>query len=440
MNTSVMFARAGMGRARRVAAIGLALAVVTALATPAGAQGNAEDGLLYLDTYAIGDSSGLGPDWLYDVSSNCTSDFVLTGDVADSFADGSYETYVINQKFDDDDNLCIYTITPQPVAGFTPYPASIDFNFDMYPNSEANASFAMVNGPAVGKLTIAKTTFDIFRYQRDRGTWPSPTTWTYDTLPATWDFEITSPCLAAPMSVTMDSDDPDRSNISNVIAIADLDIFDAVGEKCVYEITDLSAPGWDSVNPFGTAVWTVQFLPGLTRSAGYLGVKTNPPTQYCGGQAATVYLQYGDVPTYGDDVIVGTQGDDRINASGGDDIVSGRAGNDIIRGYIGNDTIFGGSGEDILRGEDGEDTLRGGPDFDIVVGGDDDDLVTGGTGGDVVAGNNGDDTVAGNAGDDTLFGGAGDDKLWGGQGVDTCTGHSGTDISSNACENQITIP
>lgn len=158
----------------------------------------------------------------------------------------------------------------------------------------------------------------------------------------------------------------------------------------------------------------------------------------CGSVVATVNLALGQVPTNGNDVIVGTPGPDVIAAGDGDDVICGLGGNDIIFGQNGNDIIHGGEGDDKLRGGNGNDTIHGDNGADNVAGGRDDDFVYGDAGDDpIVRGNTGDDLVdggpgndalvAGNGGSDTVIGGPGDDKVTGGPRPDTVSGGSGQD-------------
>ena len=72
--------------------------------------------------------------------------------------------------------------------------------------------------------------------------------------------------------------------------------------------------------------------------------------QLCQGLAITVDIGAGDIPTSGDDVILGTSGDDFIESGDGDDIVCGGAGDDTIYGEEGADIIYGQGGNDILHG------------------------------------------------------------------------------------------
>ena len=202
---------------------------------------------------------------------------------------------------------------------------------------------------------------------------------------------------------------------------------------------------------------------------------TSSITDLCNGLAVTVDIGAGDMPTSGDDVILGTAGDDTIVAGDGDDTVcagdgddvvfggggndtisgegdddlmSGNAGNDVIEGGDGNDTVFAGSGNDTVNGGTGDDTIGGSSGLDTISGGDGDDhifagsdadgLISGGNGDDAVNGgggndNNvhgdaGNDTVSGNGGSDTVYGDDGDDQVRGGQADDTVFGGAGDDF------------
>lgn len=215
----------------------------------------------------------------------------------------------------------------------------------------------------------------------------------------------------------------------------------------------------------------------------------------CNGLAVTVDIGAGQLPTDGDDVILGTDGADLIAANAGNDTVCGEGGNDTIWGQLGNDQIFGGSGDDKLRGGDGDDYLSGGDGADdlnggrgddtvngdsgndakvrggtgedtvdggagddqivagnggtdvvnggdgndvLVTGGPRPDTVNGGSGNDTVKGNGGADIVSGEAGDDALFGGAQPDTLDGGSGTDSCNGGVQDDVAVN-CEDHINV-
>jgi len=105
----------------------------------------------------------------------------------------------------------------------------------------------------------------------------------------------------------------------------------------------------------------------------------------CNGLTPTVSLGLGELPTPGDDVIVGPPGNDTINGLGGNDTICGGGGKDTIDGGAGNDKIFGEAGNDVLVGGDGNDTLRGG---------DGDDVLLPGLGADTAYGENGSDTVS----------------------------------------------
>ncbi|MEM7338459.1 MAG: hypothetical protein AAF467_07430 [Actinomycetota bacterium] len=179
------------------------------------------------------------------------------------------------------------------------------------------------------------------------------------------------------------------------------------------------------------------------------------PLPPCNGLAVTVDIGSGDVPTNGDDVILGTSGPDVINALDGndticaldgDDNVVGGAGDDTILGNEGNEGISGGSGNDgTINGDAGEDAVNGGGDNDNNVRcGDSNDSVSGNGGRDTVHGDDGNDVVRGGQNDDTVNGGAGDDTLAGNTGVDTCNGGTGGEIvgdtAATNCETVLNVP
>jgi Ca2+-binding RTX toxin-like protein len=159
----------------------------------------------------------------------------------------------------------------------------------------------------------------------------------------------------------------------------------------------------------------------------------------------------------GDDLIIGAAGDDTIYAGAGNDTASGNAGNDTIFGGTGDDVVYSGSGNDILwggtgndtlgaasgldaiQGEAGNDTISGGSDTDGIInggegddnvngGGGDDPLVFGGTGNDNVSGNGGNDTITGGPGQDNVRGGPGNDNVFGGPDNDFLSGNDGIDV------------
>ena len=63
---------------------------------------------------------------------------------------------------------------------------------------------------------------------------------------------------------------------------------------------------------------------------------TSSITDLCNGLAVTVDIGAGDMPTSGDDVILGTAGDDTIVAGDGDDTVCAGDGDDVVFGGGGN--------------------------------------------------------------------------------------------------------
>ena len=174
-------------------------------------------------------------------------------------------------------------------------------------------------------------------------------------------------------------------------------------------------------------------------------IYVGPAPVFCEGLEVTVDIAAGDVPTEGDDVILGTDGDDVINALGGNDTICGLQGDDIIdagdgfdsvfagfgddtvTGGAGNDLIVGSNGIDDLSGDAGNDRIRGGNGADALNGGNGNDIIRGGNDSDVINGGAGADELFGNLGRDTLLGGGGDDILRGGAFVDTFNGGDGND-------------
>ncbi|MFT7476656.1 MAG: hypothetical protein ACI81L_003614, partial [Verrucomicrobiales bacterium] len=165
-----------------------------------------------------------------------------------------------------------------------------------------------------------------------------------------------------------------------------------------------------------------------------------PLPNLCAGQQATVIIAEGDLPTNGDDVILGTANPDVINGLGGDDLICGVGGDDTINGAAGDDTIYGGdgadslfggfadAGQDVLFGGEGDDDLISGAGRDTLNGDGGNDTLNGGTGDDFMNGGAGNDAMFGQSGDDTMFGGEGDDRINGVDGKDTIDGGPGLDI------------
>ncbi len=210
--------------------------------------------------------------------------------------------------------------------------------------------------------------------------------------------------------------------------------------------TDWDEPLLDSLQADTTYRWKAGFDPGALGSGG--GDPTWGAEQTfrslaapnCLGSAVTVALQFGQLPTAGDDVIMGTNGADNIDAD---------AGNDKVCAMGGNDTVIGGSGNDVLSGGGGTDTASyTGHSADVTVslantssqntGGAGTDTISGfenlsgGKGDDTLTGNGAANLVAGASGNDTVNGGSGDDTLNGGSGNDTLNGGSGNDVASYA--------
>ena len=147
----------------------------------------------------------------------------------------------------------------------------------------------------------------------------------------------------------------------------------------------------------------------------------------CSGRVPTVLIGAGELPTAGDDVIIGTPGDDTIDGLGGNDWICGRDGNDTLTGGDGKDRLFGDGGNDALFGGEDRDVLQGGQGHDFLDGGPRIDRLSGNAGNDTLRGQAGKDQLRGHSGSDTLIGAGGPDLLIGGPGTDFANGGNGTD-------------
>lgn len=163
----------------------------------------------------------------------------------------------------------------------------------------------------------------------------------------------------------------------------------------------------------------------------------DPGKGVCRGVAVTVNLSDGDIPTAGDDVILGTAfddvidglaGNDLICAGGGDDKVQGGEGKDRIFGGNGDDELFGGPDRDRMYGGAGNDKIVGNGGWDLLFGGADADIIRGGYGKDIIRGAGGNDVIDGGPGRDEIRGGSGQDRLLGGGGKDLLIGGVGNDV------------
>jgi len=128
-------------------------------------------------------------------------------------------------------------------------------------------------------------------------------------------------------------------------------------------------------NAAGDPLDAVVFKPGIG----------DEPAPLCDGKPATVQLGLDQVPTAGNDVIVGTPAGDQISSGGGNDVICALGGNDTVRGGDGNDVLIAGDGNDLLYGDAGTDIVNGGAGNDRTVGGPGGDTVYGGTGTDLVS-------------------------------------------------------
>ena len=201
------------------------------------------------------------------------------------------------------------------------------------------------------------------------------------------------------------------------------------GEDIVWSLGTLVPGGTASINflttisnnePVGGMIeWPARIQAGTTNQrrieatsliGNVVAGPSAPPPGFCNGLAVTVDFSIGDLPTTGDDVILGTSGADTINS------------------LAGNDTICGMGGDDIINAGGGNDWIDAGPGNDRVLASAGDDVVFGGTGDDEILAGSGDDDVEGEEGDDTLFGQPGNDVLDGGEGVDAINGGGGSDM------------
>ena len=149
---------------------------------------------------------------------------------------------------------------------------------------------------------------------------------------------------------------------------------------------------------------------------------TCPVVSVCNGLNVTVDIGAGDVPTSGDDVILGTSGADFIDAGAGDDTICAMGGADTILAGGGADYVDGGNGADHIFGEGGNDIIFGGSGADEIDGGGGDDEIFGEAGGDVLVGRTGEDILDGGAGVDSISGGPQADTIFTGSGATVGTG------------------
>ncbi len=211
--------------------------------------------------------------------------------------------------------------------------------------------------------------------------------------------------------------------------------------------------GWDPGAPGGGDV-----VRGVERTF------VAPAAKTCLARPVTVNLSLGELPTSGDDVVLGTSGDDDINGQDGSDAICGLGGNDRIDPGAGNDLVDAGGGNDAVMAVVGDDALKGGSGVDTVsyagsaaaitlslaiaveqITGAGLDVVVGfenavgGSAGDKLTGNAGANKLYGINGADKVSGAAGNDVLVGGKGSDTCSGGSGKDTATT-CEVKSSIP
>lgn len=233
-----------------------------------------------------------------------------------------------------------------------------------------------------------------------------------------------------------------------------------------------------------TYYWRGGFKPtGGTATWGAVQSFTLPAVTSCQGRKVTVNLGLGELPTAGNDVILGTARNDTINGLDGNDTICGLGGNDRIQGGNGNDTIDAGTGNDTVVPGAGSNRVVAGAGNDVVLALGGNDVVDGGSGTDTLSyagakrritvdlaktraqstGGGGTDTVkgvenvvggrtgnrlsgnaganrlTGGAGKDTLRGRGGKDLLVGAAGKDSCDGGPGKDRATG-CETKRRVP
>ncbi len=181
---------------------------------------------------------------------------------------------------------------------------------------------------------------------------------------------------------------------------------------------------------------------GPTRVTDTDGLKQDPdwarPT-LCDGLPVTVDLSHGQVPTSGDDVILGTAGADVVVAGGGDDVICAAGGDDVVEGGAGNDVVLGGSGSDAASFAGASTSVT------ASLATPDPQYTGSSTGTDTIRsvekifGSRRSDKLTGNGLNNALLGADGNDQLNGKGGTDQCDGGGGTD-STTQCEIVTGVP
>ncbi len=210
--------------------------------------------------------------------------------------------------------------------------------------------------------------------------------------------------------------------------------------------TDWDEPALDPIVPNTKYRWKVGFDPGVLGAGGGSPTWgreqrfTSLAAPKCLGKRVTVALQLGQLPTAGNDVIMGTTGADNIDGDSGNDTICALGGNDTVIGGAGNDRIDGGKGNDTASYADSSASVRvslakasvqdtGGAGNDRLTGFEN---LSGGRGADVLAGSKAANLLAGGSGNDVAKGGGGNDVLNGGSGNDVLDGGPGRDTASYA--------
>lgn len=276
-----------------------------------------------------------------------------------------------------------------------------------------------------------------------------------------------------------DSDDENYDSFTGELGTGDTYVWnpsnDEVTWTSLHNSLDSIGTGGRSANIIGGGLnefiyagpsWAVGSNSNTARNVLLRSTPLDRSDAECRGRQATVLLILGDIPTGGDDVIVGTAANDVISAGPGDDVVCAGSGDDNINGGLGDDLIFDGPDDDTVNAGPGDDIIDGYRSFyfrnvcskaEVYNGGDGNDIiigvahnpedsepancpkirplrVDGGTGNDTLTVSGGPFTINGGAGNDTLIGsdsilgtiigGSGNDTI---SGVTTANGGSGND-------------
>lgn len=225
----------------------------------------------------------------------------------------------------------------------------------------------------------------------------------------------------APVAAAASANGDEDTIITGVLTASDAD-----GDDLTFALADAPANGDVVVDPDGNFTFTPD--PDFNGEDSFTFTVSDGALTDTETATITVNpVDDPDVPSPGDDDLIGTADGDAINALGGNDTLTGLGGDDSLIGAEGDDIVIGGDGADFLRGGAGLDTIQAGAGDDDIAGGADADDVTAGDGDDDINGNGGADILRGNAGADDIRAGGGADQVIGGNGADIITGNGGAD-------------